>query len=185
MWYNAGRGSLYRDKSLKIWQHMYAEVNMRGYLYSIRAPGSDLIYYGSTIQALSQRMGEHRAQYKRHKAGKIGCLRTSFELLALPDAYIELVRIVEYTVRAELLAAEGALIRENQCVNKNQAGRTAAQYRIDHVEEKAGYDAAYYVAHTEEQKAVKHDCRCGGCYTTAHTAHHLKTIKHQTWLATQ
>ncbi len=172
---------------------------MRGFVYAIRAPGSDLIYYGSTIQTLSQRMAGHRDSYKRHSAGKNVGWCASFELLVFPDAYIELVSVIEFNVKAELKAAEGSMIRENECVNKNQAGRTAAQYRIDHVEEKAEYDAAYYVAHTEqiaERKAVhyaanaeklteKYTCNCGSCFRTSDKARHIKSIKHQTWLATQ
>jgi hypothetical protein len=168
-------------------------------VYAIRAPGSDLIYYGSTIQALSQRMAGHRDSYKRHSAGKNVGWCSSYQLLALTDAYIELVRVIEFNVRAELHAAERLMIRENECVNKVQAGRTAAQYRIDHVEEKAESDAARYAAnvdafrvHNAEYRAAniekikeKHDCKCGGCYTTAHKAQHIKTITHQTWLATQ
>jgi hypothetical protein len=139
-------------------------------------------------------MAGHRANYKQHTAGKFHWI-ASFELLVFPDAYIELVRIVEYTVRAELLAAEGAMIRENECVNKVQPGRTMAQYRIDHAEIIKTQEAAYRAAHTEDAAAyraaniektnAKHTCNCGGCFTTSGKARHIKTARHQTWLATQ
>ena len=154
---------------------------MRGYVYVVRSHRSPLKYYGSTIQQLSQRMAGHRANQKQYLTGK-GTWCSSFEILALGDAYIELVRIVEFEVKAELLAVEGDLIRNNDCVNKQQAGRTQAQYRIDHVAEKA----EYYAAHATEiraQKNEKNTCPCGGCFTTANKAVHSKSIKHKHWLA--
>ncbi len=157
---------------------------MRGFVYTIRAPGSDLIYYGSTIQSLSQRIAGHRRAYKQHLAGKNVGYCFSYQLLALNEAYIELVRVVEFNVKAELLAAEGALIRENECVNKRQAGRTMAQYRLDNTETIKAQEAAYRAANIEKINE-KHDCRCGGCYTTNGKSTHIKTARHQAWLATQ
>ena len=130
-----------------------------------------------------------------------GAWCSSFEILAFGDAYIEIVRVVEFEVKAELHAVEGELIRTNECVNKRQEGRTGAQYYLDnraellkkqnaynaaHVEEKAVYDAHYRADHVEEiraQQNEKHDCGCGGKFTTANKAVHNKTAKHAAWLA--
>jgi len=180
---------------------------MRGFVYTIRAPQSDLIYYGSTSQPLSQRMAKHRSDYKAYLAGKGGRI-TSFVILALGNAYIELVRIVDYEVKAELHAAEGECIRNNPCVNKQQMGRTNAQYRIDNAEKisakhkeyyAANVDkiATYYIDYAEEIRAKvaaykaanaaklkeRHACDCGGCYTTPNQADHFRTAKHKAWAA--
>ena len=170
---------------------------MRGYAYRIRSHRSNLEYYGSTIQQLSQRMAGHRANQKQYLAGK-GNYCSSFEILAFGDAYIELVRVVEFQVKAELHAVEGELIRNNDCVNKVQAGRTGAQYYLDnraeileyqaeyrtaHVEEKAAYDAEYQTANAATYNA-KNTCGCGGHFTTTHKSTHIKTVKHAAWLAT-
>jgi len=126
-------------------------------------------------------MAGHRADEKRYLSGK-GAWCSSFEILAFGDAYIELVRVVEFTVKAELHAVEGELIRNNECVNKRQEGRTDAQYRADHVEEKKAYNAEYQTANAAKLRA-KNTCPCGGCFTAANKAKHIKTVKHAAWLA--
>ena len=165
------------------------------------------MYYGSTSQTLSQRMAGHRKGYKGYLAGK-KTLVTSFELLAFPDAYIELVRVVEYNVKAELHAVECEYIRGNTCVNKVQPTRTQAQYyidhveekakyRLDHVEERAAYFAAHYITNGEKIRAQvaaykaanaaklheTHECECSGTFQSHNKARHLRSAKHQTWLA--
>ncbi len=99
---------------------------MKGLVYTIRSKSSELVYYGSTVEKmLSNRMAGHRSQYKRWLAGKGGnCM--SFQILELADAYIELVEEVEVETRQHLRALEGKYQRENECVNKNIAGRTQA-----------------------------------------------------------
>ena len=165
---------------------------MRGYVYRIRSHKSPLEYYGSTIQQLSQRLAGHRAKQKQYLAGKTNWC-SSFEILAFDDVYIELVRIVEFEVKAELHAVEGELIRTHVCVNKNQAGRTKAQHYLDHAAETAAHyianateiraQVATYRAANKEKINEKHDCPCGGCFTTASKARHIKTAKHRNWLA--
>ena len=157
---------------------------MKGYVYSIRSHlKPELVYYGSTKETLARRLAGHRKSYKRYLAGKTHFV-SSFKLLEAGEAYIELVQIVEYTEKAELHAAEGKWIRENICVNKHVPGRSDAKYYRDnataifarHVE----YEAAN-AAHIKE----KHDCQCGGKYTTQGIARHTRTLKHTAWLANQ
>jgi hypothetical protein len=102
---------------------------MKGFVYTIRSKSSELVYYGSTVEKmLSNRMASHRTSYKRRLAGKTNnCM--SFQILALGDAYIELVEEVEVETRQHLRALEGKYQRENKCVNKNIAGQTMAEYR--------------------------------------------------------
>ena len=156
---------------------------MRGIVYAIRSPHSNLVYYGSTIQPLSQRMAGHRSGQKNYLAGKGTHYCSSYEILALGDAYIELVQVVEFTVKAELHAVEGAMIRGNECVNKVQAGRTRAQYLVDNVEELRQKTWAYQAANAAKLNAIN-TCGCGGQFQTRHKAVHAKTNKHQAW-ATQ
>jgi hypothetical protein len=108
---------------------------MKGLVYTIRSKSSELVYYGSTIEKmLSNRMGNHRAKYKQWLAGKTNNC-TSFQILALGDAYIELVEEVEVESKQHLRALEGKYQRENDCVNKCIEGRTPA--------ERKEYSAAY------------------------------------------
>ncbi len=146
---------------------------------------SELVYFGSTSQSLSQRMAGHRASYKHYLAGKYHWV-SSFELLKLSDAYIELVRVIEYTVKAELNAVEGEYIRENTCVNNNQAGRTSAKYYVDHKDKINEYNTGYRIANAEKlalKACAKHTCECGGKFTTQKKAQHLRTAKHIKFLA--
>ena len=154
---------------------------MRGYIYSIRSLSDlTLVYYGSTKEQLSRRMAEHRSDYKRHLAGNYRFV-TSFRVLEAGEAYIELVEVVEYEEKAQLHAAEGKIIRENQCVNKNEAGRSSKQYHADNAVSRNAKQAAYDAAHTEHRNA-KHTCNCGGKYTTQSTARHLRCPKHCAWV---
>ena len=132
-------------------------------------------------------MGGHRSHHNGYLSGRRRWC-SSFEILALGDSYIELVQVVEFTVKAELLAAEGAMIRGHPCVNQIQAGRTRALYKIDNVDkiraDQVEYDAAYQAANAAKLHE-KHICGCGGKFTTHNKAGHSKSIKHQAWAATQ
>jgi hypothetical protein len=157
-----------------------------GRVYSIRSHlRPDLIYIGSTKETLAHRMGGHRCTYKQYLAGKSNFM-TSYELMKLGDAYIELIELVEYTEKSQLHAAESKCIRETVCVNRCIPGRTDAQYRADHREHRLDYAATYRADHKEKikkQKLEKHTCECGGRYITAHKSRHVKTAHHITWLA--
>ena len=85
---------------------------MKGYIYTIRSHQTDDVYYGSTKQRLSNRMSQHRQDFKR------GAKYTAAVIMKYSDAYIELVEEIEYENKNELLAREGYFIRNNACVNK-------------------------------------------------------------------
>ena len=121
---------------------------MKGFVYTIRSKSSDLVYYGSTVEKmLSNRMSSHRTSYKRWLAGKVrNCM--SFQIMALGDAYIELVEEVEVKTRQHLRALEGKYQRENTCVNKKIAGRTKAEWAA--LPKTKEYKIAYYATHKAE-----------------------------------
>ena len=166
-----------------------------GRVYSIRShTRPELVYYGSTKETLCRRMSGHRSAYKQFLAGKAKNM-TSFRLLEIGDAKIELVELVEFTEKSQLVAVEGRYIRENECVNKRIEGRTPAQYHIDNREHFKEIRAAYYAANkdtmlaqnkvweaenVERRKAThvlwteanierlrtRNECLCGGHYNT-------------------
>lgn len=94
----------------------------------------DLIYVGSTVQPLKERMRLHRSSYKRYVEGKFPYV-TSFKIIELGDSYIELYEKVPCSDKEELHKHEGEVIRELDCVNKHIPGRTGKQYREDNKEE--------------------------------------------------
>jgi hypothetical protein len=156
----------------------------RGYVYSIRSHQTEQVYYGSTSQTLSQRMTDHRADYKRYLAGHYHWV-TSFHIMCFEDAYIEMCRVVEYDVKQELHAVEMSCIRENKCVNKVQPGRTREQHYIDNRATLLKHQAEYDATHSEQikkHKKEKHNCECGGYFTNGHKSRHLDSPKHQAFV---
>ena len=96
----------------------------------------DLIYYGSTCQPLANRIADHRQKYKSHTDGKRGkvCVFDIFDAFGVENCKIELVEDYPCETKEQLLSREGHYIRNNDCVNKHQVGRTGAQYYLDNKE---------------------------------------------------
>lgn len=103
-----------------------------GKIYKIT--GGGLVYYGSTIQLLSQRLSGHKKNYKNFKKGKATNI-TSFQLLDFEDCCITLVELCPCNNKEELLARERFWIENNVCVNKHIPLQTHAEYYQKHKEE--------------------------------------------------
>lgn len=105
----------------------------RGKIYTIRSRSRpDLIYVGSTIQALTVRFGKHK--YKP-------C--SSRQIIDIGDAYIELYENYPCTGKEELNRREGEVIRSMTCVNHNIPGRTKQEYNRDNAEQIAAQKKQY------------------------------------------
>ena len=155
-------------------------------VYRIWSPSSTLEYYGSTTQILSQRFGGHARDHRVWQNGK-GHYCSSFEIMKFPNARIELVEIVDTKSKQVLRAREGHYIRTNDCVNKNVAGRTQAEWYVDNRETILQKQNTYKATHRAELAAragVKLECPCGGQHTHGHTSTHKKTQKHRDYLST-
>jgi hypothetical protein len=101
-----------------------------GFIYTVRSKSHpELVYYGSTEQQLSRRMAGHRSDYKKFVAGTAKGVCTSMQIMALGDAYIELVEAVQVPSKQHMKAIEGRYQRENECVNLHVAGRSTYEYR--------------------------------------------------------
>ena len=97
-----------------------------GNIYCIRSHKTDQIYIGSTTQTLCRRMTDHRSRYNRYLESK--CFYTSFEILKLGDAYIELLELCPCTSNEELDKIEGKYVRKMNCVNMLMSGRTQKKH---------------------------------------------------------
>lgn len=88
-------------------------------IYVIKSPSSEKFYIGSTTQALSTRFSEHKSHYKRYLAG-LRNYTTSYALIKLDDAYIELLQECKCNNKQELLAEEAKQMRamKDKIVNK-------------------------------------------------------------------
>jgi hypothetical protein len=127
---------------------------MKGYIYIIRSHQTTDVYYGSTKQRLSQRMTEHRSQYKRYINGEVSYFRSVNHILKYNDAYIELIEEIEYKNKQELIAREGFFIRNNSCINKEIAGRTQKEWCNDNKEHISIYCKEKYKKKKELNKNV-------------------------------
>ncbi len=123
-----------------------------GKIYSIRSHQTDNIYIGSTTQSLAVRFGGHKRS--------MDC--SSKEILLFDDAYIELIELFPCASKMELNRREGEIIRELDCVNKQIAGRTLAEWREDNKEDIKQYGKQY----RQERKRM---CSCGVEYNSGNT----------------
>ena len=108
-------------------------------------------YYGSTIQPLCKRMSEHRSKYKRYNNGNIIRMENIFIIfneVGVENCKIELVEIYPCENKNQLHQKEGEYIKNNECVNKNIAGRTSKEYHKEYYnlnkEQIQAYHKKYY-----------------------------------------
>lgn len=120
-----------------------------GKIYTIRSRSRpDLVYVGSTMQGLAMRFGEHNRKYRKWvDDGKHDL--TSFRVIEIGDAYVELLENFPCNTREELHAREGYHMREIECVNKHIMGRTPREYRQDNKERLNMIRRDYYKANKE------------------------------------
>ena len=112
-----------------------------GKIYAIRSHQTAQVYVGSTTQPLSVRFGAHRLPSNK---------LSSLAIMRFPDAYIELIENYPCADKNELNRREGEFIRSMDCVNKCIPGRTPAEYRATHMEERKQRKREWYTEHKEE-----------------------------------
>ena len=119
-----------------------------GKIYAIKSYQTELIYIGSTVRPLSQRLGQHRTNYKNNTG------ISSKELLKYSDYYIELIENFPCNSKEELEKQEGIHIRKNSniCVNCYIAGRTYKEWTNDNVEKIKEYQKKYRLNNVEKIK---------------------------------
>ena len=122
-------------------------------IYSIRSPHTDKYYIGSTTQKLCKRFSDHKINYKLYLKGSFSFV-TSFKLLELGDAYIELLEEINCDNKTQLEKREGEFIREHKtnCVNKCIVGRTRKEWHVDNKEHLKDYANKYYETNKEHIK---------------------------------
>ncbi len=148
----------------------------KGKIYAIRSKLIDKFYVGSTCKTLEKRFGEHKSYFTSCKVGNNKL--TSFLILAYGDAFIELIEDFPCSSNKELSRREGELIlkHKDNVVNKNVAGRTVVEYNREY--------RLKNKAKILTQSNIQNVCECGGSYTNAHKARHMKSKMHQTYIAT-
>ena len=153
----------------------------KGKIYCLKSCQTNKIYIGSTKQILNERFRKHKCDYNRYLNGKCHYM-TSFDILQYDDAYIELIEEYPCENKAQLERREGEIIKLNEnCINKNIAGRTKQEYGKEYYEKNKDKLCEYKKEYYETNKDKINEkiyCECGGYYTYNHKAKHCKTKKH-------
>ena len=117
-------------------------------IYKLWCPDNELVYIGSTCNALRKRLNQH----KRNKDCSCKLL---FE--ASDNVKIELIEEFACNNKMELNRREGEIIRNTYCVNKVIAGRKKKEYYEDNKKEICEKAKKYYEDNKKEicEKAKK------------------------------
>ena len=127
----------------------------KGKIYTLRTYYDDsLIYVGSTCCGLSNRLAQHKSDYKRFQNGKKNYI-TSFKIVCYDNCYIELYEAYPCDNKSELIKREGEVIRELDCVNKAVAGRSNQEYRNENKDEIKLKKKKHYQNNKDEIKFQK------------------------------
>ena len=163
----------------------------KGKIYRLVCNTTGQQYIGSTSQSLSQRLGNHKSEYKRFLYGKITDKLTSFSILS--ENNFEMILIEDYPCenKNQLERRERHFIETMECINKVKPAQTREehleynrqydrQYRKDHKEEISKINRDYRQKHKEERSALT-NCECGGKYKHQSRSTHFKTNKHTSY----
>ena len=120
-------------------------------IYKITCNVTGLTYYGSTVNSLSKRMGQHRDHFKKGR-GK-SC--NSKLVLAAGNYDYCLVEKCPCDDKTELHRRERFYIESNECVNKNIPGRTRKEWKFENKEKILEQTKVYRAAHGEDQKQYR------------------------------
>ena len=138
-------------------------VNGKIYCIRNRAENDKIVYVGSSVRPLSERMNQHRQSMKRKPNFKIYALMAT---VGVDNFHIELIHNFPCENKEQLLAEEGRLIRLHDTVNAGCNMNVAGQqldpvlkanrekaYRDANKEKKANVDKLYQEMHKDERKA--------------------------------
>ena len=123
----------------------------KGKIYKIVDVGFNKCYYGSTTEPLSKRMERHRKDYKEFLQNGKNYTR-SLDILCeygVGNCKILLVEDFPCETKEQLLRREGEYIKNNECVNKQVAGRTRKEYYQDNSEILRQKSNDYYKENTK------------------------------------
>ena len=162
-------------------------------IYCIRNYVNDDVYVGSTIQPLSKRMGVHKGSRNLDLLENVP-LYKSMRDIGAEHFYIELIEECPCDNLEQLRKIEGRYIREIGTLNKNIAGRTAAQWYVDnvqrmkeytesHKQDKKIYNEEYHSREDvklrrQNKNKITYMCGCGRIVTLLNKPRHEKGQTH-------
>ena len=121
-----------------------------GIIYKISSPSTDEIYVGSTTKSLKIRFARHHQDYERYLKGEFS-YTSSFEILALGNASIQLFYEGLFDTKADLFRLEGETMQalDNVC-NKSIPGRTSKDYETANKDHIRDVKSEYYRKNREQ-----------------------------------
>ncbi len=165
-------------------------------IYKIVSISTEKCYIGSTFKKLSTRLCQHERDYERRDKTSL----SSFEIIKYGNASIILLGEYPCDTKKQLLNREGFWIRNSNCVNKNIAGRTKKQYKIDNHDRLILFckqrreknkdiinlkSKQYRINNLEKmkkQQSKKIVCECGSVIRTSGISEHRKRTTHMNFL---
>lgn len=166
-----------------------------GKIYKLVSNHTDKIYIGSTCkERLCQRLAKHKDKYKRWLKNEKD-YTSSIELLKLGDVEIVLLESVNCNTKDELFKKEREYIEKYKDIivnnrlkpiaTKEEKDENKKKINEKFKEENKDYIKEYNIKYQQENKKRLQEkivCDCGSNISRYHKSHHLKTLKHQTYL---
>ena len=140
-----------------------------GKIYKLVCDNSPLVYYGSTIRTLKDRLYKHQYDYKINRG------KTSSILFDLGNVDIKLIKNFPCNSRKELLEEEKCFI---QIFLKCFPFKIICNKYLPIRNETEKIEDAKY-------SKIKIICKCGGRYTKSSISHHRKSKKHLNFINSQ
>lgn len=124
-----------------------------GKIYKLYSPSKNIIYIGSTTQPLCKRLAEHLGKYKIYNNDNTKVdFTSSFLVLDCEDYKIELIEEYACNNKQQLDKKEGEHIKANECINKNIAGRTKKEWKIDNPDKVKEYNKKHRINNNDKLK---------------------------------
>ena len=156
-----------------------------GFIYKIFCESNNDLYVGSTFD-LNKRKIQHKSncynETRPHYHLKV--YKTIRENGGWDKYKMEIIKTIEVNNITELRVEERKCIESNNCnLNTYIPNRDYKERNVINKNEKKKYDKERYLKQ-KEHRTKKNKCEiCGGFYTNQHKSTHIKTKKHQSFLA--
>ena len=131
---------------------------MKGFIYRIYDNTNGNVYYGSTFQRVSQRISDHRSNYKQYLKGKYNHVK-SFDILKNDDYDYTTIEVVDCESKYELHNRERFYIESNECINKCIPNRTDKEYREANQDKIREKNKKYYEDNEDKIRESKKNYR--------------------------
>ena len=114
----------------------------KGKIYKIVCDTTGLVYVGSTIQKLCERLSKHKSDYRFYLKNKFRFI-TSYHIIKNDNYKIILIQNCPCNSKEELDREERKYIESMDCVNKYIPGRTIKEYYEDNKDKIKKYEKEY------------------------------------------